>query len=140
MVKTGGNAVGAILADGWYAGYVGLKARHNWGDKPRLLVQIEIEYENGSIIHILSDTSWKAAYGPIREADLIHGEKYDAGFELGDWDYAGFDDSEWEKVVSTKNIEIILGTHPGPRVRKVMELKAKKLKSPGYRNRDIRYG
>ncbi|MFC2145061.1 family 78 glycoside hydrolase catalytic domain [Actinomycetota bacterium] len=129
MMHAGNNVVGAILADGWYAGYVGLKSRHNWGDLPRLITQIEIEYMDGSNESIVSDSSWRASYGPILEADLLHGESYDARREIKDWDQSSFDDRSWDKVEITENIDILLKVHPGPRVKKIFELKAKKIKS-----------
>ena len=31
LLRPGGNAIGAVLADGWYAGYIGLNPRQWWG-------------------------------------------------------------------------------------------------------------
>jgi alpha-L-rhamnosidase len=131
LIDQGGNAIGAILADGWYAGYVGFGGkRENYGSEPRLLVQLEIEYTDGGRKIIKSDKSWKASYGPILEADFLMGETYDAGKEFPDWDSHDFDDSAWNAVAVTNNIKGKLQAHPGVTVKRMLELKPKKLTEP----------
>src|SRR5690606_21376404 len=77
MVKTGEHALGAILADGWACGYVALGGRDRYGvGRPRLMAQLEVTTADGRTQTVASDGSWKAAYGPIREADLLMGETY----------------------------------------------------------------
>ena len=65
QINSGKNAMGAILSDGWYAGYVGFGIlapdiegeRDYYGKKAGLLAQLELEYENGEteIISTMSD-------------------------------------------------------------------------------------
>ena len=124
LIASGGNAIGAILADGWYAGYIGFgKKREHYGDKPRFLAQLEIEYANGDKDFIVTDKSWKAAYGPHIEADFLMGETYDARMELTGWDRTGFDDSKWKPVAVTDKIEAKVEPYPSVTVRKIMEIK-----------------
>ena len=131
MISHGNNAVGAILARGWYAGYIGSKRRKNfYGESPRLLVQLEIEFTNGDTKTIVTDGSWKACYGPIVETDILMGETYDARKEILGWDSGDFDDSQWDNVTVTGNYEGILGAYPGVTVQKMMELKPKKVTEP----------
>ena len=96
LVKKGPNAIGAIVADGWYAGYVGYGllvgygpnkvGRYFYGKTPALLAQLELEYADGSREIIGTDTTWQvSADGPIREADFIMGESYDARREDANW-------------------------------------------------------
>ncbi|MBI5387212.1 MAG: family 78 glycoside hydrolase catalytic domain [Verrucomicrobia bacterium] len=96
LVKPGANCLGAIVADGWYAGYVGYGVlvgygpnkvgRYFYGKTPALLAQLELEYADGSREVIGTDTTWQASNdGPIREADLIMGESYDARREDTNW-------------------------------------------------------
>ncbi len=110
FVKPGTNAVGAIVADGWYAGYLGYgllvgygpnqSGRDTYGKTPAWLAQLEVEFEDGSQAIIPTDTSWKvSSEGPYREADFLMGETYDATREWPGWDRAGFDDSAWEAAV-----------------------------------------
>jgi alpha-L-rhamnosidase len=96
LVTRGGNCIGAIVAEGWYAGYVGYgllvgygpnkTGRNFYGKTPALLAQLEVEYADGSRETIVTDPSWEVSGdGPFREADLIMGEAHDARRENPDW-------------------------------------------------------
>jgi len=94
LLKTGKNAVGVILGNGRYFAMRGGNMT-NFGF-PRLLMQIELEYKDGSTETISSDGSWKIAVnGPITENNEYDGEKYDSRLEMTDWDKPGFNDSNW---------------------------------------------
>ncbi len=106
LLRKGGNAFGLMLAAGWYAGRLGL---HSWavgggergfyGRWPRGLAQIMVTYQDGSEEFIGTDESWRYTLdGPIRGADLLDGETYDARRELAGWTDSGFDDSAWRPV------------------------------------------
>jgi len=105
QLTQGENVVGAIIADGWYAGYIGYallvrldKVREFYGVNPSFMGQIKIEYTDGTSEIIASnDKTWKANVGPILEADIIMGETYDARLEHKNWDKPGFNDSKWSK-------------------------------------------
>lgn len=96
----GANAIGAILGGGWYADGLGwLQTRYNFGPPPvRLLVQLEIEYTDGTHDSIVTDESWKGAQSPILISDIYNGEHYDARLEQSGWDQPSFSDSHWEPV------------------------------------------
>jgi hypothetical protein len=69
MLKPGDNSIGAILGDGWYAGYFGFHGKREWyGGLPRFIAQLKIEYADGTTQMIATNETWKASYGPIREA------------------------------------------------------------------------
>ena len=73
-----------------------------WG-LPRLIAQVYIEYPDGSIETIDTDSSWKVtANGPIRSNNEYDGEIYDASKDLGAWTEVGYDDSEWSTAVLMK--------------------------------------
>lgn len=110
----GQNVIGAILSDGWYAGYVGLVSRHTWGDRPRVLIQVELEYEDGTKGTVYSDANWQAAYGEIREADLLHGETADARDKILDWDTASCTYSCWDRPDVSAMPDLLLQAHIGP--------------------------
>lgn len=104
QLESGDNVVGAILADGWYAGYVGYaKKRDHYGRNLRLLAQLVIDYEDGSSQVVATGSDWKGALGPIMEADFLMGERYDARLEQAGWDKSGFDDSAWLPVAVSGN-------------------------------------
>ncbi|TXF82800.1 Bacterial alpha-L-rhamnosidase [Neolewinella aurantiaca] len=104
LISTGENAVGVILADGWYAGYLGYalltrqdKVREFYGVNPAFMGQIHIEYTDGTTEIVASDVSWRGNTGPISEADILMGETYDARKEHSGWDQPGFDAESWKK-------------------------------------------
>ena len=48
-LKKGFNALGGILADGWYSGHIGwMHIRDHYGPNPRFAAQLHIEYADGS--------------------------------------------------------------------------------------------
>ncbi|MCK5175860.1 MAG: family 78 glycoside hydrolase catalytic domain, partial [Planctomycetes bacterium] len=112
LVQRGGNALGAIVADGWYSGYVGFGllvgygpnrcGRYFYGKTPALRLQLEVEYADGSVEMVKTDCSWKTSTGPILEADMLMGEVYDARLEKSGWDIKGFDDSKWDNVIKAQ--------------------------------------
>lgn len=140
-LRTGApNAIGATLADGWYAGYIGYallvrlhanpSGRGFYGDTPSLFLQLEIEYEDGSREVVTTDGDWKTSLGPVTETDILMGESYDARRELGAWTEPGFDDHTWEPVVTPLPYTGALQPHPGVPVRIVEELKATRILEP----------
>ncbi|HSP41460.1 MAG TPA: family 78 glycoside hydrolase catalytic domain, partial [Luteolibacter sp.] len=105
----GNNAIGVVVADGWYAGYVGYgklvgygphkTGRNIYGKTPSLMVEIHLTYEDGGTAIVGTDTTWKTATGPEIEADFLMGETYDARREMPGWSTVGFDDSKWEPAI-----------------------------------------
>ncbi len=131
LLKRGSNTIVAILADGWYAGYVGFGGkRENYGSKPRLLAQLEVEYTDGGKEVISTDESWKAAYGPLVEADFLMGETYDSRKEIPGWSKLDFNDSAWNSVAVTEKVSSKVQAFPGVPAKKIMEIKPKKCTEP----------
>jgi alpha-L-rhamnosidase len=101
LLREGENALGAILGDGWYAGYVGFDPKHrgaHYGTAPELLCELHVEHADGSTAVVRSDGAWRATTGPLVYADLLMGERYDARAELGAWSEPGHDDGGWGGV------------------------------------------
>lgn len=99
LVARGGNAIGAVLGDGWFSGFVGWQeTRCRYGAEPSLLVQLEIELADGSRQVIGTDGSWKCSAGPIVSSDFMMGEMYDARRELTGWDRPEYDEAGWGAV------------------------------------------
>ena len=126
------NAVGIILADGWYAGHVGNFGPAYYGQDPRCMAQIEIEYEDGTKDRIVTDDAWKASYGELREADLLMGESHDLTKAIPGWDAPGFNDNGWAPVALTPRTEVRIPVqaYPGDPVRRFELLTASKMTEP----------
>lgn len=118
------NAIGAMLGDGWYRGYIGWEGdKAYYGDQLALLVQIKVNYTDGTSQLITSNKDWKVSYGAILESDIYNGEKYDARKEMEGWNEPGFDESGWDEVVSLDHPKEILVASNGLPVRAIEELK-----------------
>lgn len=126
QITEGANAIGVILADGWYSGHVHSDPRMFYGDRPRLLAQLELSYADGSTDVVVSDGSWRySTQGPIRSSDLLQGEDYDARMELGVWSTAGYDDTRWRDCVTFGFPNIALVARRVPPVRRIEERPAR---------------
>jgi alpha-L-rhamnosidase len=111
LVSEGDNIIGALLAEGWYAGRTGMSHgvygvfRGVYGKPPWFLAQLELEMENGERAIVASDATWLATKeGSIRAAALLDGEIRDAGKELFGWDSLGYEASSWQPVVAREEI------------------------------------
>ena len=93
------NAVGMQLGNGWYNQRDRRVEGDMWYDDPKLIFQLEIQYEDGTSEAIISDATWKTASGPLRKDGLFTGEKYDARLELGEWNKVGFNEQKWTEAV-----------------------------------------
>jgi len=135
LVKRGDNALAAWVADGWYSGYIGFGlltgigteklGRYTYGKTPALMLQLEIEYTDGTREQINTDKSWKVTGdGPVREGDFLMGESYDARMENRGWTKPGFDDAAWQgAILASENppapatfYEFVNAAKPGSRV------------------------
>jgi len=121
-VGPGENAISSLLGDGWYAGYVGFGGRReHYGSKTRVLVQLNVEYADGSREVFASSPKWQAKTGSTREADFLMGEVFDA------------------RQQATRALPVSTGTEmkpsvemfPGQPVRRYAELKAKSIRAAG---------
>ncbi|MFH5879437.1 family 78 glycoside hydrolase catalytic domain [Arthrobacter sp. NA-172] len=96
LLSVGGNALGLALADGWWAGRIGLTGSSaQWGDLTSAIWQVHLEYDDGSSAVVLSGPEVRCSAGPWRYADLFVGEYFDRRAEPADWDRPAFDDRQW---------------------------------------------
>ena len=134
LLKNGNNAIGAILGDGWYRGYLAwANSRNHYGTRLALLAQVVVRFTDGSQQIIGTDDTWKVtSKSPILNSDLYMGETYDARLEQTDWSKTSFNDAEW-KVAVVKDYPLFTPTGSnlvapqGPPVRKIEEIKAKQI-------------
>jgi alpha-L-rhamnosidase len=99
-IINGKNAIATVLGNGrFFTMRQNYKIqKHNTFGYPKLLLQLEIEYVEGSKKIIVSDETWKLNVdGPIRTNNEYDGEEYNATKEFPRWRYIDFDDSKWIK-------------------------------------------
>ncbi len=131
LVRPGKNAIGAILADGWYSGYVGFgKLRDHYGKKPRIKTQLVVDYQDGTSAVVATGPGWKGSTGAILEADFLMGETFDARLEEADWCLPTFKDDGWEPVVAGGELAPAVQAHPGPPVTSFIELQPRTFSEP----------
>ena len=98
-LRAGRNAIGVMLGNGWYAAEADVPPspshRQPYGERPQLLLQLEVELAEGEPVRLASSAGWSASPGPVRYNDYSHGESYDARMEQAGWDTPGYDDSGW---------------------------------------------
>ncbi len=130
-INEGQNAVGAILGDGWYSGYVGYGGhRAHYGDRPRVRVQIDLEYSDGRVEHVGTSSDWHAGTGPVLQQDFLMGETYDARLEAAGWDKPGFKAAGWQASEKVNGLNPAVEAYPAQPVRAYQHLKAKTVTEP----------
>lgn len=123
LLRSGRNTIAAIVGEGWYAGNIGPFENAHYGTAPRLLMQLSLEFEDGTERCIATDGTWNTSRGPLEYADLIHGEIYDTRKAMPGWDEPGFPDERWEPVDAEEVEPAKLMAQIGPGVRIVEDLK-----------------
>ena len=136
LLREGNNAVGAILGNGWYNplplrmwGHINPREHLTIG-RPRLILQLNIEYEDGSRQAVVTDPTWKVGDSPIRRNSIYLGEIYDARAEQAGWDSPGFDDSKWQPPVQAKGELGPLQAQFCPPIRATRTVKPGKITEP----------
>jgi alpha-L-rhamnosidase len=111
MVTVGANVLAAVVADGWWSGYVGFdprRAAQHYGDRPAFLAQLVVDFADGSRQVVATDGGWTERPGAVRIADLLMGQHVDARRHVPGWDSPGTADGFRPATV--------VDTEPGPLV------------------------
>jgi alpha-L-rhamnosidase len=121
------TSIGAILGDGWYRGSIGWGQNNYYGDRLALLLQLKIDYVDGTSDMVTTGQGWKVTTGPILTSEIYHGETYDAQLEMPGWNQPGFDDSKWnEAVIIDHGKDMLISSVSNP-VKAIKEIKPVKL-------------
>ena len=91
-LELGRGRLGELVEDYW-----GWSDAPWWSD-PQALVQLNVEFTDGTSRSIVSDEQWSVTDGPTRFDSIYAGDRYDARKEQPGWDTPGFDDSDWDEV------------------------------------------
>jgi len=101
-MATGSNCVGMILGNGWYNPLpMKMWGRRNIREalpagEPKFIMQLNIEFTDGTKQEVVSDNTWKVTAGPILRNNIYLGEKYDARKEIPGWCTTGLNTNDWK--------------------------------------------
>jgi alpha-L-rhamnosidase len=99
---SGANAIGVQLANGFYNQWstdAWNTFNAPWRALPQMLLQLDIEFTDGTTQRVVSDTTWKTATGPLLLDATRLGEVYDARLEKTGWATVGYSDSTWTNAI-----------------------------------------
>jgi len=95
LITQGSNAMGVMLGNGFYnvdataTGSRYYKYQGTFGPK-KMIMQLVINYSDGTSATIISDATWRVAASPITFSSIYGGEDYDARLEQAGWDTPAF--------------------------------------------------
>ena len=128
LLKEGDNCVGAMLGNGWYRGFIGFDGQKNYyGKELGLLLQLELNYTDGTKEVVGTDDTWKCSTGSVVASEIYNGETIDARLDKPGWNTSGYQDTGWMPVkIMTGEPLNIIATYNEP-IRKKEVVKAVKL-------------
>ena len=129
-LKKGRNAVGSMLGNGWYSFDDDTPGRQEFADSPILILQMNIEFTDGTSMSVVSDDTWKVCSGPVTANEICLGEHYDARLEKTGWKIANYDDSGWDKAVLAEPPSGVLVSQMMPAVKVMKTIKPVKITQP----------
>ena len=104
LLRPGRNSIAALLADGWYVGFIGTDRRHqaqHYGEEPELLVQLVSDAANGQRTVLGTDAQWRQQPSDILYADQLMGQYEDSRLARPDWHLPATDVTSWSCAVVT---------------------------------------
>ena len=110
LLKSGANAIGVTLGNGWYRGVMGYTNNKDiYGKEIALLFQLNITYTDGTKAVVVSDDSWKTSTGSIVYSEIYNGETVDARQTKIGWAAPNYNDASWlnAKVATFNNSNLI---------------------------------
>jgi alpha-L-rhamnosidase len=115
QLNVGENAIGFILGNGWFRHFRSNNRADSYYDNLAGIMQLEVEYADGTKDTIITDDSWKSATGPILSSTIYDGELYDARKEMPGWVTTAFDDAGWKgTLVVDQDYNILVGSQGEP--------------------------
>jgi len=125
LIRTGDNALGITVAEGWHRGRLGFRGGRTavYGDDIGPIAQLELHYGDGSVDTVPTDRRWRAALDERLAASLYDGETFDARLAVAGWAAPGFDDSTWVAVDELPSAAAIMVAPTGPPVRRIETLR-----------------
>ena len=103
QLKTGKNAFGIILGNGFYGQNISWKndpesEKDLAYGPPTVRCLVQVKYTDGSEVDYYTDETWKESTGPIVFNNIYGGDTYDARYEIKGWNTVGYNDETWGKT------------------------------------------
>lgn len=136
LIQAGENCIGVSLGNGFYNPLpLRMWGRRNLRDalkvgKPTFLAKLMIYCENGEYQEVVTDNSWKYAYGPLVKNSVYIGVTYDARKEIEGWNTVEYNDHEWQQAVKSDAPGGQLKKNFFPAVQKTESIKPTRIYSP----------
>ena len=89
------------MGNGWYnhqSTAVWFFDKASWRNRPAFIMQVRVEYADGSIETISTDSSWVTTDSPVIFNSIYTAEHYDARQEIEGWNTSGIDVSQWKNA------------------------------------------
>ena len=132
LVAKGANALGALLAPGWYETPLEwFQQPNNYGDTPPALrAQVRIEHSDGSVEWVTSGPDWQARPSEILHSEIYDGESQDARWVQAGWDTAAFAAQGWTNAFEIEPKPVRIEAQAFPPIRVEREVAAVKVTEP----------
>jgi hypothetical protein len=127
-LRPGANALGLWLAPGYSDDYS--KWGWKWLGEKQAILQLDIEFTDGSTTSVVTDGAWRSGSSPITYASLYHGEHFDARREEPGWNRPDFDAAHWKPVRVVRAPDTPFRANPMPPVRVMETLRPVAIREP----------
>lgn len=108
------NRIEVMSGNGWYCGYLAwMNQKGFWGDKPEIIAELVLEYEDKTV-SVITDDSWYAAPGNIQRSELYKGEEYDARITPEFIDHAEEKEGDYSNLIPQEGEEVREQEHITP--------------------------
>ncbi len=135
LLRQGQNAIGALLAPGWYEDSLEWYQRpNNYGvTPPALRAELRIVYADGSVQWVMTGPGWQARRSMILHAEIYNGETQDARRAEPGWDTADFAARGWKSAIAIHPapVQIVAQNFQPIRVERVLTAKTVTEPRPG---------
>jgi alpha-L-rhamnosidase len=131
-------ALGVLLGNGWYnlqSTAVWDFHKAGWRNRPRFLLNLKIDYEDGTSENIVTDETWKTSLGPLVFNSIYTAEHYDARLAFPEWNTPELKDSNWKnaiKVSAPSNNIVAQSLHPIRNVEEIEPVSFRQISTSKY--------
>jgi alpha-L-rhamnosidase len=141
LLADGANAIGMVVADGFYASYVAPGGRYSFGEAPRRIrLSLILQFDDDTMLRVATDPSWRTADGPLRRSEIYAGEHWDLRIAAKGWDRPHFDDSTWSAAWTADEPSGALVVSLAPPIRAIAGLRPIEIRNVGQHRHVVDFG